>query len=196
MRKLIVTEFASLDGVMEAPGGEPGYRHAGWVINHPQDADQGAYKLRETMEADAMLLGRVTYEGFAAAWPERDGEFADKMNAMPKHVASTTLSDPLEWENSQLLSGDVPAAVAALKKEPGGDILVHGSRTLVHALLEHGLIDEIRVMTFPLVLGSGRRLFPSDLQDTVPLELADTQVFGSGVVLHAYTPGPGRLSTD
>src|SRR5918992_4369415 len=129
MRNLIVTEFVSLDGVMEAPGGEEGYRHTGWVFQF-QDPKQEQFKMNEVFDAEAQLLGRVTYEGFAAAWPRRSGEFADRMNSMPKYVASTTLNE-LEWENSTLLEGDVPDAVAKLKQQDGGDILVAGSRTLV-----------------------------------------------------------------
>src|SRR3954454_12967431 len=156
MRELIVTEFVSLDGVMEAPGGEPGHPHSGWGFDFMSD-EQQEWKLKETLEASALLLGRVTYEGFAAAWPERDGDFADKMNSMPKHVVSTTLEEPLEWSNSSLIE---LGAVQRLKQDEGGDILVAGSRTLVQALIEEDLVDEWRLMVFPVVLGSGRRLFP------------------------------------
>jgi dihydrofolate reductase len=133
-----------------------------------------------------MLLGRVTCEGFAAAWPDRSGEFADRMNTMPKHVASTTLRE-LDWNNSALLDGEVTEAVAELKQQDGGPILVAGSRTLVHALMRAGLIDEYRLMIFPVVLGSGARLFP-EMPDRTVLELADTQAFDSGVVVHTYRP--------
>ena len=183
MRKVIATEFVSLDGVMEAPGGEEGYAHTGWVFDFQAPA-QEQYKLKETLDAEALLLGRVTYEGFAGAWPERSGDFADKMNNMPKYVASTTLKD-LEWNNSTLLEGDVPEAVAKLKQGDGGDMLVAGSRTLVHTLMEHDLVDEYRLMVFPVVLGSGRRLFP-DTPDKTALKLVDTQAFDSGVVVNAY----------
>ena len=187
MRKLIVSEFVSLDGVMEAPGGEPGYKHSGWTMAFPFTPEQMTYKLDEVMEADALLLGRVTYEGFAAAWPERggDGGFADKMNGMPKHVVSSTLEE-LDWNNSSLLTGDVAEAVTALKQEEGGPILVAGSRTLVHALLEHDLVDEYRLMVFPVVLGSGRRLFPDDAADKTTLKLVDSKTFDSGVAVHTY----------
>lgn len=185
MRKLIVSEFVTLDGVMEAPGGEEGHPHTGWVFDF-MGSDQERFKLDETLAADALLLGRVTYEGFAAAWPGRGGEFADKMNAMPKFVASTTLRE-LAWSNSSLIDGDVPEGVSELKQQDGGPILVAGSRTLVHALMPHGLIDEYRLMIFPVVLGSGRRLFP-DTQDKTVLELADTRAFHSGVVVHTYHP--------
>lgn len=185
MRKLIVTEFVSLDGVMEAPGGEEGFAHSGWVFDF-MSAEQEAYKLRETLESEALLLGRVTYEGFAGAWPQRRGEFADKMNAMPKYVASTTLTE-LDWSNSSLIEGHVPAEVAKLKQGDGGPMLVAGSRTLVHTLLEHNLVDELRLMVFPVILGSGRRVFPETPDKTV-LELASTQSFESGVQVHSYHP--------
>jgi dihydrofolate reductase len=183
VRKLIVSEFVSLDGVMEAPGGEPTHPHSGWVFDF-MSPEQEQYKLDEVRESEALLLGRVTYEGFAQAWPGRGGEFADKMNAMPKYVASTTLQDP-EWSNTTVLEGDVPEAVAKLKAEDGGPILVGGSCTLVHALLANDLIDELRLMVFPVALGSGKRVFPETADKTV-LKLADTQVFGSGVVAHTY----------
>jgi dihydrofolate reductase len=189
MRKLIVTEFVSVDGVMEAPGGEPGYKHAGWTFEYPMVPDQMKVKLDETLEAEALLLGRVTYEGFAAAWPGRTDEagFADKMNTMPKYVVSSTLKDP-EWENTTVLEGDVAESVARLKEQDGGEILVAGSRTLVHALIEHGLVDVLRLMVFPVILGSGRRLFPDDLADKFPLELVDTKVFDNGVTVQEYEP--------
>jgi len=188
MRKLIVSEFVSVDGVMEAPGGEKGYQHTGWVFSFPQDEGQGKYKLDEVMGAEALLLGRVTYEGFSAAWPKRggDGGFADKMNSMPKYVVSTTL-DELEW-NSTLIKGDVAAEITKLKEGDGGPILVAGSRTLVHTLYEHDLVDEYRLMVFPIVLGSGRRLFPDDAADKAMLTLVDSTTFDSGVAVHTYHP--------
>jgi dihydrofolate reductase len=186
MGRVVVTEFVSLDGVMEAPGGEEGYAHTGWVFPYHDDASL-AYKLDELQKADAHLLGRVTYEGFAAAWPSREGPFGDKMNAMPKYVASTTLTEPLEWNNSSLLQAAVPEAVPKLKQQHGGDIVVAGSRTLVHSLMEHGLIDEYRLMIFQVVLGSGRRLFP-ERRDKAPMKLVDTRAFDTGVVVQAYEP--------
>jgi dihydrofolate reductase len=185
MRELIVSEFVTLDGVMEAPGGESGHPHSGWVFDF-MGPDQEKFKLDEVLAADALLLGRVTYEGFAAAWPSRSGEFADKMNSMPKFVASTTL-EALDWNNSARIEGDVPSEVAKLKQQEGGPILVAGSRTLVHSLMPHGLIDEYRLMVFPVVLGSGGRLFP-DTPEKKVLRLADTRTFGSGVVAHSYHP--------
>jgi dihydrofolate reductase len=181
VRKLIVSEFVTLDGVMEAPGGEEGHPHSGWVFDFVS-SEQEKYKLDEVMEAEALLLGRVTYEGFAGAWPERRGEFADKMNNMPKYVVSTTLEDP-EWNNTTVLR-DV-RDVAGLKDGDGGPILVAGSRTLVHGLMENGLVDEYRLMIFPVVLGSGARLFP-ETPDKTPLELTDSRTFDSGVVVQSY----------
>src|SRR3954466_4996684 len=156
VRELIVTEYVTLDGVMEAPGGEPSHPHSGWVFDF-MGPEQEQYKLNETREAGSHLLGRVTYESFAGAWPQRKGEFADKINSMPKHVVSSTLEEPLEWDNSSLI--DV-ADIEKLKQDEDGIILVAGGRTLVHTLIEHGLVDEFRLMVFPVVLGSGRRLFP------------------------------------
>jgi dihydrofolate reductase len=185
MRKLIVTEFVTLDGVMEAPGGEPSHPHSGWVFDFISE-EQQEFKYQEIVEADVHLLGRVTYESFAGAWPEREGPFADKMNAMPKHVVTTTL-DELEWSNSTPIKGDVAAEIAMLKQEDGGPILVAGSRTLVHFLLENDLVDELRLMVFPVVLGSGDRLFP-DSSDKAPLRLVDTKTFDSGVQVNTYRP--------
>ena len=183
MRKLIVTEFVSLDGVMEAPGGEPGHPHSGWTFDYHDD-EQMKYKLDETLEAESLLLGRVTYEGFAEAWPPRSGGFADKMNSMPKHVVSTTLTDP-EWNNTTVIDGDVPAEVAKLKEGDGGPIVIAGSRTLVHSLIPTGLIDEYRLMIFPVVIGSGGRVWPES-PDKLALDLADTRKYDSGVVVNVY----------
>jgi dihydrofolate reductase len=183
MRTLIVSEFVTLDGVMEAPGGEPTHPHSGWVIDY-LSPEQEQYKLDEVLEAGALLLGRTTYEGFSEAWPDRDGVFADKMNSMPKYVASTTLQDP-EWENTEVLTGDVATAVTELKQGDDGPILVVGSCTLVHSLIRDGLVDEYRFMVFPVILGSGLRIFPES-PDKTPLTLTDTQVFSSGVVANTY----------
>ena len=183
MRDLIVSEFVSLDGVMEAPGGEPGHPHSGWVFDF-MSPEQESYKLQETLESEALLLGRVTYEGFSQAWPERGGPFADKMNDMPKYVVTSTLQE-LEWNNSNPISGDVAAELSKLKEQDGGPILVAGSCTLVHSLLEHDLVDEYRLMVFPVVLGSGLRVFP-ETQDKIVLGLAETKTFDSGVQVHHY----------
>jgi dihydrofolate reductase len=186
MSKLIVSEFVTLDGVMEAPGGEPTHPHSGWVMDS-MSPEQERYKLDEVLEAESLLIGRVTYEGFSAAWPEREGEFADKMNSMPKHVVSSTLSEPLEWDNSTLISGDVAAEVAKLRREQGGPILVAGSQTLVHSLIENDLVDEYRLMVFPVLIGGGKRVFP-DSADKHPLKLVEAKPFDSGVVIHTYHP--------
>ena len=185
MRKLIVSEFVTLDGVMEAPGGEKGHPHSGWVFTF-MGPEQLAYKLAEVLQAESLLIGRITYESFVGAWPQRSGEFADKMNAMPKHVVSRTLEKP-EWNNCEVIRDDVAGAVAKLKQRDGGPILVAGSRTLVHTLMQHGLIDECRLMIFPIVLGSGRKLFPETPEKTV-LSLVDAKTFPSGVVVNTYHP--------
>jgi dihydrofolate reductase len=181
---LIVSEFISLDGVVEAPGGEPTHPHAGWTMPYgvPELFD---YKLNETLEAQSLLLGRTTYEGFSRAWPERDGEFADKMNAMPKDVVTSTLTE-LAW-NSTVLNGEVPRAVASLKEGNGGPILVAGSATLVRALLAHGLVNELRLMVYPVMIGGGLTFFP-DRSEKITLELTDLARYASGVVLEVYRP--------
>jgi dihydrofolate reductase len=161
MGKLVVSEFVTLDGVMEDPGGAEGFERGGWAFQFDRGPAGDKFKLDELMEADALLLGRKTYEGFAAAWPDRTDEagFADKMNSMPKYVVSTTLTDP-EWQNSTVISENVAEEIAKLKQQqPGGDILVAGSAQLVQTLLEHDLVDEWRLMVFPVVLGAGKRLF-------------------------------------
>jgi dihydrofolate reductase len=185
MGKVIVTEFVSLDGVMEAPGGEEGYRHTNWVGRFP-DVGQFDYKLEEVLAAEAHLLGRTTYESFAGAWPYREGEMADKINAMPKYVASTTLKNP-DWNNTIVLQGDAMAAVAKLKKELRGDMLVAGSRTLVNSLKQAGLVDEYHLMVFPIILGSGMRLF-DDSEDASTLTLIDTRPYENGIVNLIYQP--------
>ncbi|PZS07276.1 MAG: pyrimidine reductase [Acidimicrobiales bacterium] len=187
MGRVIVTEFVSLDGVMEAPGGEPGYAHSGWTIPY-HDPEQMKYKLDETQAAQVLLLGRKTYQGFAEAWPEHDDEagFAQKMNTMPKFVVTTTLTD-LEWQNSTVLPGPIQTSIPRLREEIDGEILVHGSRTLVHSLLRNGLIDELRLMIFPVILGSGARIFP-DSPDAIALELVDHRRYASGVAVLTYHP--------
>lgn len=185
MRPLIVSEFVTLDGVMEAPGGEPGHPFSGWVFEH-MGPEQLQYKLQETLDAESLLIGRITYESFAEAWPARVGAFADKMNAMRKDVVSTSLKDPA-WNNSHVIASDVPVRVQALKDGDGGPILVAGSRTLVQTLMDHDLVDEYRLMTFPVVLGSGFKLFP-DRARKWPLKLASSQALATGVVLNIYRP--------
>ena len=186
MGRIVVTEFVSLDGVIEAPGGGEDFKHGGWTFEFDRGDEGDQFKLDETMASDALLLGRVTYEGFAAAWPTRDGEFADKFNGMPKYVVSSTLEEP-EWNNSTVLKGDVAEEVAKLKREHDGDIVVHGSAQLVQTLLEHDLVDELRLMVFPVVLGSGKRLF-GETSDKKPLRLVDSKVVGDGVAIMVYEP--------
>src|SRR3989440_6596048 len=186
MGKIVVTEFVSLDGVMEAPGGGEDFKHAGWTfkIDRGQEGDQ--FKLDETRESEALLLGRVTYQGFAAAWPSRQGEFADKFNSMPKYVVSSTLKSPT-WANSTVLRGDVVREASRLKAERRGDIVVHGSAQLVQTLIEHDLVDELRLMVFPVVLGSGKRLF-GDTSDKKRLRLTSSKTVGDGVTILVYEP--------
>ena len=186
MGRIVVTEFVSLDGVMEAPGGGENFRHQGWTfeINRGEEGDK--FKLDEALDAEALLLGRVTYEGFAAAWPSVEGEFADKFNTMPKFVVSSTL-DRAEWTNTTVLEGDVVEEVSKLRQELGGDIVVHGSAQLVQTLLEHDLVDELRLMVFPVVLGTGKRLF-GDTSDKKRLRLANSKTVGDGVAILVYQP--------
>ena len=184
MGKLVVTEFVSLDGVMEAPGGED-FKYPGWSFQFDRGDEGDKFKYGEVVEADAHLLGRVTYEGFAGAWPGREGEFADKINSDPKYVISSTLEDP-EWNNTTVLGGDAVEEVTKLKQEMDGEILVPASIQLVRTLLEHDLVDELRLMVFPVVLGSGKRLF-ENAGDPTTLQLTNTQPVGpDGVVILTY----------
>jgi dihydrofolate reductase len=185
MGKLVVTEFVSVDGVFEDPGGVEGYEHGGWTFEYDRGDDGNRFKLDELLEAEVQLLGRVTYEAFAEAWPSREGEFADKLNHDPKYVASTTLTDP-EWQNTTVISGDVADEVAKLKDRTGGVILVAGSATLVRTLLEADLVDELRLMVFPTVLGRGKRLFPDGV-DRRKLRLVESRQVGpDGVQVQTY----------
>lgn len=186
MGKLVVTEFVSVDGVFEDPGGSEDYEHGGWTFEYDRGEDGTRFKLDELMEAQVQLLGRVTYEGFAKAWPSREGEFADKLNNDPKYVVSTTLTDP-EWHNTTVISGDVAGQIAELKQRTDGAILVAGSGTLVATLLEADLVDELRLMVFPTLLGRGKRLFPDGI-GRLKLKLAETRTVGSdGVQVQVYT---------
>jgi dihydrofolate reductase len=184
MGRIIVTEFISVDGVVEDPGGSENFKYGGWTFEFSRGEEGDQFKLDETLEAEAQLLGRVTYEGFAEAWPPRDGEFADKFNNMPKYVVSSTLKNP-EWTNSTVLDGDMAESVAKLKDEVDGDIVVHGSVQLVQGLIEHGLVDELRLMVFPVVLGSGKRLF-GETSDKRALRLTDSKTVGDGVSILVY----------
>jgi dihydrofolate reductase len=183
MGRIVVTEFVSLDGVMEDPGGAEDFEHGGWTFEIDRGEDGNRFKLEETFETEALLLGRVTFEGFAAAWPSREGEFADKFNQMPKYVVSSTLGEP-EWSNSTVLRGDLAEEVAKLKDEVRGMIQVAGSAQLFQALLDRDLVDELRLMVFPVVLGSGKRLFGESAKK--PLRLADSKIVGDGVAILTY----------
>jgi dihydrofolate reductase len=190
--RIVVTEFMSLDGVIEDPGGAEDFKHSGWSFEISRGDEGDKFKLDETMSAEALLLGRVTYEGFAEAWPSREGEFADKFNTMPKYVVSSTLEEP-EWNNSTVLKGDVAEQVAKLKQEQDGDIVVHGSPRLVQTLVELDLVDELRLMVFPVVLGTGKRLF-GETSDKKPLQLVDSKMVGDGVAILTYEPAGARSS--
>jgi dihydrofolate reductase len=185
MGKIVVTEFVSLDGVIEDPGGAEDFEHGGWTFEIDRGADGDKFKLEETLESDAMLLGRRTYEGFAAAWPSREdpGGFAEKMNSMPKYVYSTTL-ESADWANTTVLSGDFAEEIRKLKDQFDGTILVHGSATLVQGLVEDDLADEIRLMVFPVILGSGKRLFGASGKK--PMKLTGARTVGDGVQLLTY----------
>ena len=184
MAKIAITEFMSVDGVIEDPGGAEDYKYGGWSFEFSRGDEGDKFKLDETFDADAQLLGRATYEGFAEAWPSRDGEFADKFNSMPKYVVSSTLSDP-EWTNTVVVDGDLADAVAKIRAEHDGDIVVHGSAQLSQALLEQDLVDELRLMVFPVVLGTGLRLF-GETSDKKSLKLVESQLVGDGVVILVY----------
>ena len=183
MRTLIVTEFISLDGVVEAPGGEEGYRHTNWTFDIEQDPTMYAFKLEEQLDADVLLLGRRTFEGFRAAWPERDGELADKINGMDKVVVSTTLGEP-GWDHTTVVRDLDP--VRELREGDGRPILVAGSHTLARSLQAAGLVDEWNLMVFPVVLGSGDRLFPTDAEDKQKLALVENRTFTNGVQLQRF----------
>ena len=186
MGRIVVTEFVSLDGVMEDPGGAEDFKHGGWSFEFSRGDEGDQFKLDETMGAEAQLLGRRTYEGFAEAWPSREGEFAEKFNTMPKYVVSSTLKDP-DWSNTTVLSGDFAEEVSKLREEIDGDILVAGSAQLVQGLIENGLVDELRLMVFPVVLGSGKRLF-GETSDKHALRLTDSKTVGDGVMIQIYEP--------
>ena len=194
MGKLIVSEFMTLDGVVEAPGGEQTHPHTGWVIEH-HGPDNMEYKLAEVHEAESLLIGRTTYDGFAAAWPEYEGEFADKMNSMPKYVVSSTIAEPLEWNNSTVVKGALAREVTRLKEHDGGPLLVAGSATLVRALIEHDLVDELRLMVFPVMVGGGLRAFPESRAKKL-FELTDVTRFATGVAVHTYRPASASLADD
>jgi len=186
MGRIVVTEFVSLDGVMEDPGGAENFKYGGWSFEFERGAEGDKFKLDEALEADGLLLGRRTYEGFAAAWPSREGEFADKFNDMPKYVVSSTLDEP-DWNNTTVLDGDVADSVSKLRQQVDGDLVVHGSAQLVQALLDNDLVDELRLMVFPVVLGAGKRVF-GETRDKKSFRLTDSRSVGEGVAIMIYQP--------
>jgi dihydrofolate reductase len=184
MAKIVVTEFISLDGVMEAPGGED-FKYPGWSFEFDRGDDGNQFKLDETLEADALLIGRVTYDSFAGAWPEREGPFAEKFNTMPKYVLSSTLKDP-EWSNTTVLTGETVDEARKLKDELDGVIQVPGSLSVARPLLEAGLVDQLNLMTFPVVLGTGRKLF-GEMPEKRDWKLRDLRTVGpDGVSVQIY----------
>jgi dihydrofolate reductase len=185
MGRIVVTEFVSLDGVMQAPGGED-FKYPGWSFEFDRGEEGDRFKLDEARASEALLLGRVTYEGFAGAWPSREGEFADRFNSMPKYVVSSSLENPT-WNNTTVLNGDAVEEAKRLKEELDGDIYVHGSRQLVQTLIENDLVDELRLMVFPVVLGTGQRVF-GETSDKKPLRLVDSKTVGDGVAILIYQP--------
>lgn len=192
MSRVVVSEFVSLDGVMEDPGGSEKKKHGAWSFQFNRGADGDQFKLDELHASDALLLGRVTYEGFAAAWPGRTDErgrpFADKMNNMRKYVVSRTLEDAdAKWNNTRVIRGDVAAEIRKLKSQPGGDILVNGSAQLVKMLMDEDLVDEYRLMVFPIVLGSGKQMF-GGTSKAMKLVLAESKTVGDGVLTLRYKP--------
>jgi dihydrofolate reductase len=183
--RIVVTEFVSLDGVMEAPGGEPDFKYPGWTFEFDRGDDGNDFKVAETRQADGLLIGRRTYESFAGAWPQREGEFADKFNSMPKFVVSTTLKRP-EWNNTTVLdSGDATAEVRGLKERFEGELQVPGSHRLVQELIEGDLVDQINLMVFPVILGTGKRAF-EQTPERRNLRLKQSKVVGDGVLVLAY----------
>ncbi len=185
MGKIVVSQFVTVDGVIEDPGGSEGVEHGGWAFKYDRGEEGDKFKLDEVMGSEALLLGRTTYEGFASAWPSREGEFADKFNTMPKYVVSSTLGDP-DWNNTTVISGDVASEVAKVKDAHDGDILVNGSAQLVEALAANDLVDEYRLMVFPTVLGAGKRMF-GDSGEPLSLRLTESRPAADTLIL-IYEP--------
>lgn len=184
MGRLVVTEYISVDGVVEAPSGAERFARTGWTDHFARGPAGNQFKVDETMAADAQLLGRVTYELFVASWPQLEGEFADRFNGMPKYVVSSTLTDP-EWSNTSVLNGDLVEDVTKLKARYERDILVHGSPRLSQALIEHDLVDAVHLLVYPIIVGAGKRLFDGT-SETKRLRLASTRTFEEGVHLLIY----------
>jgi dihydrofolate reductase len=184
MGRIVITEYMSVDGVVEAPSGTESFERVGWADDFSRGPEGDAYKVDETMASDALLLGRVTYEAFAEVWPHVEGEFADKFNAMPKYVVSATLENPA-WNNTIVLRGEVREEVARLKEQHERDVVVHGSPQLAQALIEHDLADELRLLVYPVVVGAGKRLF-AETSSKRNLALVDSRTFHDGVTLLVY----------
>jgi dihydrofolate reductase len=184
MGKIVISENVSLDGVIEDPAGVEGFRLGGWFFETDRGEDGEKFTLDKALDTEALLLGRRSYEFFAATWPSRGGELADKMNSLPKYVVSSTLEDPA-WNNSTVLKGDVVTEVSKLKEELNGEIVVLGSPQLARTLLEHDLVDELRLTIYPVMLGAGARLF-GDTSDKKPMRLVDTQTVGDGIAILTY----------
>ena len=186
MGRIVVTEYISVDGVVEAPSGTETFERVGWTDDFSRGSEGDAFKIEETMASDALLLGRVTYDTFAPVWPHVEGEFADKFNTMPKYVVSSTLESP-EWSNTTVLSGDVVEEVTKLKQQYERDIVVHGSAQLAQTLIEHDLVDELRLMVYPVVVGAGKRLFAETSQKK-NLRLVETKTFNDGIHVLVFQP--------
>jgi dihydrofolate reductase len=186
MGQIVVSENVSLDGVIEDPSGDEGFRLGGWVGVIKDREETGKVLLDEALGTEALLFGRRSYEFFAARWPSRSGDLADRLNSLPKYVVSSTLEN-LEWNNSTVLNGDVVDEVSRLKQELDGEIVVYGSIQLVRTLVEHDLVDELRLMIYPVVLGAGERLF-GETSDKKPMRLVDTGTVGDGVAFLTYEP--------
>jgi len=186
MGTIVLSENVSLDGVIEDPTGVEGLRVGGWFFETDRGDDGERFTLDKTLGTEALLLGRRSYEFLAATWPSRGGELADKMNSLPKYVVSSTLEDP-DWNNSTLLKGDVVDEVAELKQELDGEIVVLGSPQLARTLIEHDLVDELRLLIYPVVLGAGARLF-GDTSDKKFMRLVDTRTVGDGIAILTYEP--------
>lgn len=184
MGRIVVTEFVSLDGVMEDPGGAEDFKYGGWSFEFSRGDEGDKFKYDEVLDSEALLLGRVTYDGFADAWPERDGEFADRFNNMPKYVVGSK-ADASRWTNVTVLDGDPVEAVRRVRDEHSGNIYVHGSCQLAHTLFEHDLVDQLNLMVFPVVLGTGKRIF-GETSDKKKLQLVDSKVVGDGVAILVY----------
>lgn len=186
MGKLVVTEYITLDGVIEAPGGGEDFAHAGWTFRINRGPEGDAFKFDETRNSDALLFGRVTYDGMAALWPHMTGDFADLFNGLPRFVVSNTLENAT-WNNTKVLRGNLKDNIEQVKTRFAGDIVVHGSARLVRALLNLDLVDELRLMQFPIVLGSGKRLF-GDTDEPKRFRLTSTRSVGEGIAILTYTP--------